>query len=202
MKKCLAIILTLAIFLCAAPLAGFTSINWPEIHFGPLFPTANAAETVASGDCGMIDEENGLDGSNLTWTLDSDGQLTIDGTGGMRSYSRTDHAPWFDHRGSIKTVVVKGGVLEVCSWAFYDCDAIREVVLQEGDVAVDDRAFYDAKGPFTIQLPRSLQFFSAYELRCASSFSVDPDNPYFTSKDSFLCFFTFFPPDLLSLSKI
>ena len=45
-----------------------------------LIPTgANAANVKASGECGKA-------GSNLTWTLDSNGKLAIRGSGEMANY--------------------------------------------------------------------------------------------------------------------
>ena len=42
---------------------------------------ADAADVVYSGTCGAEG-----DGSNMTWTLDSEGVLTISGSGGMHDY--------------------------------------------------------------------------------------------------------------------
>lgn len=52
--------------------------------------SAHAAEIVDSGFCGAEG-----DGSNLTWTLDSEGTLRIEGTGAM-GYHRFiwDKRPW------------------------------------------------------------------------------------------------------------
>ena len=44
-----------------------------------LGATVASAEAVAIGPCGA-------NGSNLTWTLDSTGLLTIRGTGDMKNY--------------------------------------------------------------------------------------------------------------------
>lgn len=59
-----------------------------------LLPAAAlAADIVNSGTCGAEG-----DGSNLTWTLDSEGMLTISGTGAMYSYWNTGivgfNTPW------------------------------------------------------------------------------------------------------------
>jgi len=45
--------------------------------------TANAATVTASGDCG----------ENATWSLDSDGVLTVSGTGVMTDYTSVA-TPW------------------------------------------------------------------------------------------------------------
>lgn len=46
---------------------------------GGLISRAEAADIVASGKCGA-------NGNNVTWTLDSEGTLTIDGNGNMYDY--------------------------------------------------------------------------------------------------------------------
>ena len=46
-------------------------------------PMAFAADVVASGNCGA-------NGGNVKWTLDSDGTLTISGTGNMADIKYTD----------------------------------------------------------------------------------------------------------------
>ena len=48
----------------------------------PYAPAAHAADIVDSGTCGA-------EGDNLTWTLDSDGVLTISGEGDMRTIVMT-----------------------------------------------------------------------------------------------------------------
>lgn len=49
--------------------------------FAQALPVASAAEVTDSGSCG----------ENLTWTLNTDGLLTISGTGEMKDYI---NAPW------------------------------------------------------------------------------------------------------------
>ena len=115
MKKCLAVLLTAALLLCAAPLAGFAVVDWPEIDFGNLFPTANAATIVDSGACG----------NDLTWTLDDEGTLTVSGTGSMNGYSYIYDsgydkyftiAPWGGSAAKaqrVKTVVIQNSVTSI-----------------------------------------------------------------------------------------
>ena len=69
-----------------------------------FFPAAFGAEVVDFGTCGEY----------LTWTLDSDGLLTIGGTGKMYHYSRIDaytRAPWggsAENIARISAVVILG----------------------------------------------------------------------------------------------
>lgn len=76
---------------------------------------ASAAESVASGSCGSEG-----DGSNLTWTLDSDGTLTISGTGTMADYYGSS-APWYSYQSQCKALVIENGVTRIGDRAFYNC---------------------------------------------------------------------------------
>lgn len=60
----------------------------------------------------------------LTWTLTSDGNLTIQGQGAMPDYKYEHYAPWYEYRGEIKTVTIEDGVTSIGSGAFYYCDTL------------------------------------------------------------------------------
>ena len=67
---------------------------------------------------------SGVCGSNLNWTLYSDGELVIDGTGDMYDYKYNAYlskctSPWNAWKSSIKSVVVKDGVTSIGDYAFY-----------------------------------------------------------------------------------
>ena len=75
-----------------------------------------AADIVASGYCGGEG-----DGTNLTWTLDSEGTLTISGKGKMadfnnhvgESYSYGELEPWIAYKNSIKKLVLGRGLTSI-----------------------------------------------------------------------------------------
>ena len=71
-----------------------------------LLPVSAFADTTASGTCG----------DNLTWTLDSEGILTISGTGDMYDYEYKK-APWFGDT-EITKIVVNSGVTSIGAYAF------------------------------------------------------------------------------------
>jgi hypothetical protein len=46
----------------------------------------------------MAFASSGKCGTNLTWTLDSNGTLTISGTGAMKNYENYFNVPWYSNR--------------------------------------------------------------------------------------------------------
>lgn len=110
-------------------------------------PVAMAATVVASGDCGAL-------GDNVTWSLDSDGTLTVSGNGEMKDYYNS-HAPWESNRANIKKIVIDNGVTSIGDWAFR-LTAATSVSLPEGLTRIGDSAF--EAGIFTsISLPTTLE---------------------------------------------
>lgn len=77
---------------------------------------ANAAGITASGTLG----------DNLTWTLDSDGLLTISGKGEMKDI-KTGMAPWGAYSDSIKAVKISDGVTSIGNWAFFCCSNTTKI---------------------------------------------------------------------------
>ena len=104
-----------------------------------LLPTSVfAADIVASGTCGA-------QGDNLAWTLDSDGTLTISGTGEMHDYNYyhlDNRTPWFDYNEQIKTVIVKSGVTSIGTYTFFGCGALTQVDIADTVRSIGNYAFY------------------------------------------------------------
>ena len=104
-----------------------------------------------SGD----DGNNGTCGENLTWALDSNGTLTISGTGNMAGWE-TDHAPWYDNRDSIKTVIIEDGVTSIGANAFFDCKGLSSVTIPNGVTSISSWAFGDCTALASITIPDSV----------------------------------------------
>ena len=91
--------------------------------------TALAADIVDSGTCGAEG-----DGSNLTWTLNSDGVLKIEGSGKMEDYMSGEYdTPWCNYNRQIQEVSISAGVTYIGEDAFNDCYRLSVIHVIEGN---------------------------------------------------------------------
>lgn len=90
---------------------------------------AQAAEIIDSGTCGP----------SVTWTLDSDGTLTISGTGEVNNYLDYNEEDWTKDR----------------PWES-ELDRITAVVIEEGVTDIGDRAFAWCSNLVSVTIPKSL----------------------------------------------
>ena len=143
--------------------------------------TALAAGIVDSGICGAEG-----DGSNLTWTLDSDGVLTISGSGDMHGYDYgSSGAPWDDSR--VKSAVIAEGVTSIGSYAFDDCKSLTSVTIPDSVTSIGDSAFCNCKSLTSVTIPDSVTLIDngAFSF-CTSLTSVTiPDSVTSIDQDAF-----------------
>ena len=112
--------------------------------------TALAADIVDSGTCGAEG-----DGSNLTWTLDREGVLTISGSGDMYDYGLSD-APWYGIRSRVKSAVIADGVTSIGYKAFDDCTSLTSVTIPDSVTSIGDWAFSYCTSLTSVTLPDSV----------------------------------------------
>lgn len=81
-------------------------------------PISVSADVVGSGSCGA-------DGDNVTWSLESNGVLTISGSGDMKDFGSWNKAPWIDSSDTAATdvtsVIIESGVTNIGKCAFIGC---------------------------------------------------------------------------------
>ena len=115
---------------------------------GIFFPSIE----VISGSCG----------SNLTWTLCSDGELIIEGQGAMTNYSYNSSAPWTNYASSITKLTVEEGVTSIGDFAFYKCTSLTTANLPEGLKTIGKHAFYYCNALSTVNIPSTVNSIGMY----------------------------------------
>ena len=110
--------------------------------------TALAVDIVDSGTCGAK-------GSNLTWTLDSEGVLTISGSGDMHGYGSSD-APWYGSRSRVKSAVIAEGVTSIGESAFENCRSLTSVTIPNSVTSIGWSAFFYCKSLTSVTIPDSV----------------------------------------------
>lgn len=87
--------------------------------------------TIANGPCG----------DSVTWRLEDDGILHIEGTGAMDDYASASQIPWYSYRSQITGLIVGADVTHISKVAFYECVMLADVDLG-GVTSLGDRAFF------------------------------------------------------------
>ena len=86
-------------------------------------------EYVVTGSCG----------ENMSWALDVDGNLSIEGTGDMAW--DTTLTPWYRYREDIKTITIGDGINSIYDDAFLGCRFTTEVTLGKDIQSIGSQAF-------------------------------------------------------------
>ena len=117
-----------------------TEEEWAKVVIGnnnDYFTAAtvhfNAAKPVASGKCGP----------NVIWNLDSNGVLTLSGTGATYDYTSSGYdRPWYDYFNQITAVVIGDGITSIGDYLFAYCQQITSAVIGKDVETIGDNAFY------------------------------------------------------------
>ncbi|MBE5040745.1 leucine-rich repeat domain-containing protein [Ructibacterium gallinarum] len=160
------------------------TLELPESNDVTLYA---ASSTVASGNCG----ENG---SNITWSLDSGGTLTISGSGNLANYQSNSEVPWNGYAEQIKNVNLDVVTETLCPaencCAFEMLSKINEIKIPEGVTEIpQSQKLFPRKlnrlvlpSTYTGQLTRSKLIGEMY----CTDIVVSEDNPVYSSVDGTL----------------
>ena len=137
MKKRFSILLAVMILLCAAPLTGLSGGSGAAPSGSGFVPAALAADAVASGAWG----------DNVAWVLDSEGTLTISGSGRMQEtwdydeegYYIEREIPWETYASDVTAVVIESGISYICENAFRNCTNVKKLTIHSSLSLLPDR---------------------------------------------------------------
>ena len=121
--------------------------------------------------CGEIFVDSGACGDNLTYTLDSNGVLTISGTGDMQNSS----FGW--NKNKIKSVIINDGVTSIGDSAFDGCTGLTSITIPDSIISIGDSAFSSCSGLTSITIPDNVTNISSSAFsHCTSLISITIPN--------------------------
>lgn len=112
------------------------------------------ATVVDSGYCGGEG-----DGKNLTWSLDSDGLLTISGEGKMEDFRKATTISWWEQHSDIRQVSIAEGVTSIGDYSFWACSNLVNVEIPDTATSIGYRAFAGCDNLDSIKIPDSVTVF-------------------------------------------
>lgn len=127
-----------------------------------LAVSAFAVQVISGGTCGGEG-----DGSNLAWTLESEGMfdnnatLRITGTGTMAAYDEFEPAPWNSSRVSIQSVIIGEGVTSIGDYAFYECSNLASATVPESVTSIGAYSFSSCRS-LTLTIPENVTRIGEY----------------------------------------
>ena len=149
-----------------------------------MLPIYVQAAEIASGTCG----------GNVTWSLATDGTMTISGTGTMDSFEGSENdadQPWAELRADIKSVVIKSGVTGIGEYAFYNCSNLTKVELPDSIVEINPYAFYDCTSLTKVSIPKNVETLSGsafWNCPNLTAITVDKANTSYCSDSNGILF--------------
>ena len=144
--------------------------QWNAIDIG-LYnePLNNATKHFAPEPVAVVSGECGAQGGNLAWTLYSDGELVISGTGAMADYTGQDRSPWSDYISSLTTAVIESGVTSIGNCAFLQCGYLTDVTIPSSVARIGDSAFFRCGNLTSVAIPNGVTSIEANCFQYCSS---------------------------------
>lgn len=158
-------------------------------------PIIANAKIVDSGECGTAS-------SNVTWTLDDAGTLTISGEGDMGNYIYERHdgngsnptfvycnSPFWDKSSTIKNVIIEEGVTNIGNSVFPFCYNMDSITIPDSVASIGEQAFLDCRSLTNMTIPDSVTNISNSAFNgCSSleSIHINPNNQIYTDIDGVL----------------
>ena len=112
-----------------------------------------AADAEDTDDIGKL-------GDNVTWALDSEGNLTISGKGAIPDYIDGDTP--FVNNGQIKKAIIEEGITHIGNYVFSSCHNIQSVELPGSLTGIGEYVFENCTSLTNISIPDSVTSIGQY----------------------------------------
>ena len=140
---------------------------------GETYALTNSARHMVNGEDNTVYVKCGYCGQywgDISWKLDSDGNLKLAGKGEMYSYTLRTHAnlntgirtysaftPWYDFRDSIKSVAISDGISKLGNYAFCGLSELTQVSISDTVTDIEAGAFWSCGNLSSVTLGKGVQ---------------------------------------------
>ncbi len=126
--------------------------------------------------------QSGTWGSNITWTLDDQGVLTLEGTGEMED-DYFAKAPWLSL--SFTKLVIGDGITKIGELTFKGCKGLTSVTIPNSVKEIGHYAFGECSGLTSVTIPSGVTSIEAYTFyKCTALTNVTIPNSVTSIKQS------------------
>ncbi|MCD8086107.1 MAG: leucine-rich repeat domain-containing protein, partial [Clostridiales bacterium] len=144
-KRLLALLLALS--MCLSTLSASAWATEADGEEAASVPSVTSTDTILdTGNCG----------DELTWTLYSDYELTISGTGDMTDWDEASEVPWYSYCSYITSVTIPDGVTSIGAEAFAYCESLTSVTIPSSVTSIGKYAFEYCTGLTSVTIPSSV----------------------------------------------
>ena len=114
----------------------------------------------------------------LTWTLDADGTLTINGTGAMKNYDYDSNQSPVYNNSDVKKIVIEDGVTSIGYSTFSYCSSLTSITIPDSVTSIGYAAFSYCRSLTSITIPDSVTSIGSHAFyNCTSLTSITiPDS--------------------------
>jgi len=109
-----------------------------------------------------MDVYKGFCGESATWAIDSNGTLTISGSGDIKAYSGGSHSDFRQYKSKIKKAIVKRSIMSIGAYAFQGMSALTTVKMDDSVVKIGASAFADCPVLTTVTLSSNIVSIGSY----------------------------------------
>ena len=144
-KRILSILLAALLVVSLMPTVAFAA----DKGLGNGLGEGNAWDISASGDQSVL---AWLEKTSETPTY----ILHIDGTGAMKSFSRSNNNLWYNYREKIESVIISNDITSIGDFAFYECSSLLNVIIPEKVTSIGTRSFYGCSKLTNVTIPSNV----------------------------------------------
>lgn len=135
----------------------------------------------------VIDSE--MCGDNLSWTLDSDGLLTISGYGEMWDKPDDNYTSWNYHSMDITAVTINDGAENISQNAFWGCRNLRRITIPNSVKTIERHAFYLCTALTSVEIPAgttNIELLAFEDCESLTAINVSSGNTVYKSINGIL----------------